>query len=77
MRIVPVLMAALFLGGCDEQPKADANPGDYTPKGEVIAEINGQPLHQDLVDVLLKRIPESQRVAMEQAGQMGQMEPQG
>ena len=31
MRIVPVLMAALFLGGCDEQPKADAAPGDYTP----------------------------------------------
>lgn len=76
MRIVPVLMAALFLGGCDEQPKADAAPGDYTPKGEVIAEINGQPLHQDLVDVLLKRIPESQRIAMEQAGQMGQLKEQ-
>jgi peptidyl-prolyl cis-trans isomerase C len=75
VRIVPVLLAALCLSGCDDQ-KTAAAPGDYNPTGEVIAEINGQPLHQDLIDVLLKRIPESQRIAMEQAGQMGQIKEQ-
>lgn len=74
MRIVPVLLAAAWLAGCDE-PTSET-PGEYTATGDVIAEINGQPLHQDLVDVLLKRIPESQRVSLEQSGQIGQLKEQ-
>jgi len=76
VRIVPVLLAVVMIAGCDETKGDAAQPGDYTPTGEVIANINGQPLHQDLVDVLLKRIPESQRIQMEQAGQMGQLTEQ-
>lgn len=69
-----LLLTTLLLGGCEEQEPHV--PGTYTASGPVVAQVNGEPLHQDLIDVLLDRIPEAQRQQMEQTGQLAQLNEQ-
>ena len=69
-----VILAALALSACEE--KEAPAPGAYTPKGEVIATVNGQNVNQDMVDVILKRVPEGELQKLEQTGQISQIREQ-
>lgn len=69
-----IILAALTLGACEE--KEAPVPGAYSPTGEVIANVNGQPVHQDMVDVILTRVPEGELQKLEQSGQISQIREQ-
>ena len=51
MRIFAATLALMTLltGGCDDQTPEETKPGEYTATGPVIAQVNGEPLHQDMV----------------------------
>ncbi|MFT5683491.1 MAG: peptidyl-prolyl cis-trans isomerase C [Myxococcota bacterium] len=70
-----IILAALSLSACEEKTEAPA-PGSYTPTGEVIAQVNSKPVHQDMVDVILKRVPEAELLKLEQSGQISQIREQ-
>ncbi|MDG1482562.1 MAG: peptidyl-prolyl cis-trans isomerase [Myxococcota bacterium] len=70
-----IILAALTLSACEEKTAAPA-PGSYTPTGEVIAQVNSKPVHQDMVDVILKRVPEAELQKLEQSGQISQIREQ-
>ncbi|MEL6348275.1 MAG: peptidylprolyl isomerase, partial [Myxococcota bacterium] len=74
MRLLSLI--TLLVIGCDEQAAEPAVPGEYTASGPVIGQVNGQPVHQDMVDVLLERIPAAQKQQMEQMGQLDQIADQ-
>ena len=74
MRFISLVLAVAALSGCEE--KKPSLPGEYAATGAVIATVAGSEVHQDLVDVMLKRLPEQQRQQLEQAGQIGQIKEQ-
>ena len=70
-----IILAALSLSACEEKAPP-AVPGSYTPTGEVIATVNTKDVHQDMVDVILTRVPEGELQKLEQTGQISQIREQ-
>ena len=69
-----VILAALSLTACEE--KEAPIPGAYSATGEVIAHVNDKPVNQDMVDVILKRVPAAELQKLEQSGQISQIREQ-
>ncbi len=57
-----ILIALAFVAGCQTQPHV---PGKINQAGEVVATVNGQPLHDGVFDVMLAQFPEAQRAEVE------------
>lgn len=71
------LFLALLLVGCQTQAP-ERVPGAITPEGDVVFTINGNlPIHQNMYDAVLERVPPEQRSRMTQApGGMQRLEEQ-
>ena len=69
------IAVSLVFIACDNQA-SNQTPGVYSPSGDTIATVNGTEIHQDMVDVILDRIPQVERDRLEASGQLGALTDQ-
>ena len=55
------------------EPPAPPPPGAYDFGGDVIVTVNGEGIHQGLLDATMRQIPEQLRMQLEQTGQLPQV----
>ncbi|MCK6502204.1 peptidyl-prolyl cis-trans isomerase [Myxococcota bacterium] len=70
------LLVALSLVGCQQPPPPPPVPGEIARTGTVLQTVNGQAITQDMLDTMIKQLPEQLRAQLEATGQIGQLSEQ-
>lgn len=70
------LVTVLALAGCQPEPPPPPIPGEIARTGEVLKTVNGQAVTQDMLDSMIKQLPEQLRAQLEATGQIGQLSEQ-
>jgi len=82
MKLIAPKHLALFslvcagLGACQTEAPSEAVPGTVASSGTVVAEVNGNPVTQEMVDATLRQLPAQLRAQLEQTGQIDQVKEQ-
>lgn len=65
------ILPLLVVGACATAPAPEPIvPGTYEPTGEIILTVDGNPMHRDMLDFALERIPPQQLDMFVQSGQI-------
>lgn len=71
------IVAALALFACQPPPPpAPPVPGEIARTGTVLKTVNGQNVTQDMMDTMIKQLPEQLRAQLEATGQINQLSDQ-
>ena len=74
--ILAGLLVALALSSCQQPPPPPPVPGEIARTGTVLKTVNGQAITQDMLDTMIKQLPEQLRAQLEATGQIGQLSEQ-
>ena len=72
----PSILMFLFSIGCAQGTAGSAVPGEMAATGKTLVTVNGNPITQGMVDIMIQQMPDRMRQQMEATGQIGQLQEQ-
>jgi len=70
------IVSFLALAGCQQAPPPAPIPGVMARTGTVLKTVNGKAITQDMLDTMIKQLPEQLRAQLEANGQINQLDDQ-